>query len=213
MGVVSAGRCDLVREKKAGIDELTALLSSIRLAPSKSVNERLAGIGLEKIKNPVTLAELLRRPGIRLRDLAVLEPKNRRVQRGCGLSSRAGREVSGVYGPAKRAGRKDKEARRQTEPRQHRLPRGVGPFEGGRGKTLQDTPLFTRPGIAHPRRHSCFGHRAPRALEEDGRLVKHCRNRACRTVDKDRGGGMSAKRLSADRFVEGASRERGHIRG
>ena len=49
MGVVSAERRDLVREKKAGIDELTALLSSTRLAPSRAVNERLVGIGLEKI--------------------------------------------------------------------------------------------------------------------------------------------------------------------
>ncbi len=72
IGVVSAERRDLVREKKARIDELTALLSSTKLAPSKSVNERLLGIGLERIKNPITLADMLRRPGIGLRDLAPL---------------------------------------------------------------------------------------------------------------------------------------------
>jgi tRNA uridine 5-carboxymethylaminomethyl modification enzyme len=72
-GVVSDQRRDLVREKRRRIDELTALLSSTRLAPSRSINERLIGIGLEKIRNPVSLADMLRRPEIRLRDLAVLE--------------------------------------------------------------------------------------------------------------------------------------------
>ena len=74
-GVVSEERMRRVREKKARIGELLALLSSTRLMPSKAVNERLAGLGFERIKNPVTLAELLKRPEVDLRDLARLEEK------------------------------------------------------------------------------------------------------------------------------------------
>ena len=76
-GVVSGERARRVREKKARIGELLAVLSSTRLLPSKAVNERLAGFGFERIKNPITLAELLKRPEVSLRDLAGLEEKVR----------------------------------------------------------------------------------------------------------------------------------------
>jgi tRNA uridine 5-carboxymethylaminomethyl modification enzyme len=76
-GVVSGERARRVREKKARIGELFTILSSTRLMPSKAVNERLAGLGFERIKNPVTLAELLKRPEVSLRDLAGLEEKVR----------------------------------------------------------------------------------------------------------------------------------------
>ena len=76
-GVVSGERVRRVREKKARIGELFTILSSTRLMPSKAVNERLAGLGFERIKNPVTLAELLKRPEVSLRDLAGLEEKVR----------------------------------------------------------------------------------------------------------------------------------------
>ncbi len=75
IGVVSEERARRVSEKKARIEELLALLSSARLAPSKGVNERLVALGFERIKNPVTLAELLKRPEVALRDLAALEEK------------------------------------------------------------------------------------------------------------------------------------------
>ncbi len=63
-GVVSGERMRRVREKKARIEELSALLSSTRLVPTKAVNERLSGLGFDCIKNPVTLAELLKRPEV-----------------------------------------------------------------------------------------------------------------------------------------------------
>ena len=43
--------------------------------PSTATNERLTALGLERIKHPVTLAELLRRPGINLFDLAGLDER------------------------------------------------------------------------------------------------------------------------------------------
>ena len=75
IGVVSGERFRRVEEKKAQIGELTAILSSTRLAPTKAVNERLSSIGLEKIKNPVTLGELLRRPEASLSSLAAIEER------------------------------------------------------------------------------------------------------------------------------------------
>ena len=51
-GVVSEERMRRVREKKARIGELLALLSSTRLAPTKAVNERLSGLGFERHKEP-----------------------------------------------------------------------------------------------------------------------------------------------------------------
>jgi tRNA uridine 5-carboxymethylaminomethyl modification enzyme len=74
-GVVSEERMRRVQEKKARIGELLAILSSTRLMPTKAVNERLAGFGFERIKNPVTLAELLKRPEVGLRALIGLEEK------------------------------------------------------------------------------------------------------------------------------------------
>jgi len=75
IGVVSAERMRRVEEKKAQIEELTAILSSTRLAPTKGVNERLSSMGLEKIKNAVTLRELLRRPEVSLGSLVGIEER------------------------------------------------------------------------------------------------------------------------------------------
>jgi tRNA uridine 5-carboxymethylaminomethyl modification enzyme len=75
IGVVSDDRRRAVREKRSRIDELSAMLTETRLAPSKSVNERLARLGLEKIKNPVSLVELVKRPEVSLADLIRLEPR------------------------------------------------------------------------------------------------------------------------------------------
>lgn len=75
IGVVSAERHRRVEEKKAQIEELTAILSSTRLAPTKAVNERLSSMGFERIKNPVTLRELLRRPEVSLGSLVGLKER------------------------------------------------------------------------------------------------------------------------------------------
>lgn len=76
-GVVSEERARRVREKKARIGELFTILSGTRFMPTKAVNEQLSGLGFERIKNPVTLAELLKRPEVNLRDLEGLEEKIR----------------------------------------------------------------------------------------------------------------------------------------
>jgi tRNA uridine 5-carboxymethylaminomethyl modification enzyme len=77
IGVVSARRYALLKEKTADIRKLRTILSAVKLVPSKAVNDRLGELRLEKIKNPVTLEELLKRPEVTLADVAGLEPKVR----------------------------------------------------------------------------------------------------------------------------------------
>jgi len=72
-GFVSEGRAAAVRKKKGRIQALTRLLASTRLMPAKSVNARLASCGLEPIKNPTTLEELLKRPEVSVADLSALD--------------------------------------------------------------------------------------------------------------------------------------------
>jgi tRNA uridine 5-carboxymethylaminomethyl modification enzyme len=73
MGLVSKDRCQRVTEKRARIEQLHHFLRSKRLMPSKSTREMLVGLGLETITNPVTLEELLRRPGVTMESVGRLE--------------------------------------------------------------------------------------------------------------------------------------------
>jgi tRNA uridine 5-carboxymethylaminomethyl modification enzyme len=75
IGVVSDDRLQEVREKRSRIEELAAILHAVRLAPTKSVNERLAGLGLEKLRNPATLLDLIKRPEVHLSDLVPLDTR------------------------------------------------------------------------------------------------------------------------------------------
>lgn len=64
IGLVSKERYEKVKEKRAKIEQLRDLLRSKRLLPSKKTRDHLVEMNLEPISNPVTLEELLRRPGI-----------------------------------------------------------------------------------------------------------------------------------------------------
>jgi tRNA uridine 5-carboxymethylaminomethyl modification enzyme len=75
LGVVSRKRYEAMREKESRIEELSGLLAATRLVPSGATNGRLASLGMEGIKNPITLGELLRRPATGMNDLAALEPR------------------------------------------------------------------------------------------------------------------------------------------
>ena len=75
IGLVGEERHRKVLDKKARIEALHGLLRSVRLQPSKVTLERLAGYGIEEIKNPVTLEELLKRPGMTVARLASLDDR------------------------------------------------------------------------------------------------------------------------------------------
>jgi tRNA uridine 5-carboxymethylaminomethyl modification enzyme len=77
IGVVSQQRYERLREKMLNIGRLRTILSAVKLVPSKAVNDRLGELCLEKIKSPVTLEELLRRPEVTLGNVAALEPRVR----------------------------------------------------------------------------------------------------------------------------------------
>jgi tRNA uridine 5-carboxymethylaminomethyl modification enzyme len=72
-GVVSKERYERVTEKRAGMERLSELLRARRLLPKIATNERLKELGLEAIKNPTTLEELLKRPGVTMTTLHRLE--------------------------------------------------------------------------------------------------------------------------------------------
>ncbi len=62
IGLVGRERYVKVTKKKLGIDNTHSLLKSVKLTPTKETNERLREFGLEGIRNPTTLEELLRKP-------------------------------------------------------------------------------------------------------------------------------------------------------
>ena len=75
IGLVSRERYSAVREKRTKIEETHSIMKSIRLTPSRETNQRLQESGLEGIRNPVTLEELLKKPGCLFQDITGLEKR------------------------------------------------------------------------------------------------------------------------------------------
>lgn len=75
IGVVKADRYKKVIAKKQGIKETHDILRSVRLKPTKETREMLKGIGLEGIKNPMTLEDLLKKPEITIEILKGIESR------------------------------------------------------------------------------------------------------------------------------------------
>jgi tRNA uridine 5-carboxymethylaminomethyl modification enzyme len=73
LGVVSKGRYERLAEKRTGVEHLSSLLREKKLFPSAATNQRLNLLGLESIKNPATLEELLKRPGVTVAALRALD--------------------------------------------------------------------------------------------------------------------------------------------
>ncbi|OPY75738.1 MAG: tRNA uridine 5-carboxymethylaminomethyl modification enzyme MnmG [Syntrophorhabdus sp. PtaU1.Bin153] len=69
IGAVSKERYEAVVDKRRKIEETHALLRSVRLKPTRETLERLVSLGIEGIKNPVTLEELLKKPAVAFDDL------------------------------------------------------------------------------------------------------------------------------------------------
>ena len=73
IGVVDINRYNRVVEKKRGIGETLGMLRSVRLRPTKMTQEMLKAMGLELIRNPVTLEDLLKKPEITIKMLARID--------------------------------------------------------------------------------------------------------------------------------------------
>jgi len=80
IGVVGKKRYDRVVEKRSRIDETLNILRSIRLTPSKETNNMLKGVGFEVIKNPMTLAELLKKPEVTMDNVKQIERRLDKVE-------------------------------------------------------------------------------------------------------------------------------------
>ena len=80
IGVVGKKRYDRVIGKKSRIDETLNILRSVRLTPSKETNNMLKGLGFEGIKNPMTLAELLKKPEVTMDNVKQIERRLDRVE-------------------------------------------------------------------------------------------------------------------------------------
>jgi len=61
--------------KKRLIEETLKRLSERRLRPTQGINDRLKAMGTAPLKTPVSLKELLRRPEVKLQDLATFDPE------------------------------------------------------------------------------------------------------------------------------------------
>lgn len=69
IGLVGKKRYNKVLEKKLKIENTLEVLRSVRLKPTKETNKLLKEKGIEGIKNPVTLEELLKKPGVTIHDI------------------------------------------------------------------------------------------------------------------------------------------------
>jgi len=72
LGLVDDRRWESFSAKRRAIDEAWRLLNETSLNPTVAMNQRLAEIGSAPLKRPLTAAEVLRRPGLKLEQVAGL---------------------------------------------------------------------------------------------------------------------------------------------
>jgi len=72
IGLVAPDTWQQFTEKKKGIEETVARLNAVRIRPNEQVNQALAELGSVNLKQPQSLADMLRRPEIDLAALASL---------------------------------------------------------------------------------------------------------------------------------------------
>ena len=73
VGLVSEARYKKVLEKKSKIEKTHEMLRAVRLKPTKETNEMLKNKSIEGIKNPMTLEELLKKPGVTIDEIKSIE--------------------------------------------------------------------------------------------------------------------------------------------
>ena len=75
IGLVSDSIYEKFQQKRSAIDQLLTLLSEARLKPKPEVKQTIENLGLGTINQPVTLKDLLKRPGAQLEDIARLDSR------------------------------------------------------------------------------------------------------------------------------------------
>jgi len=75
LGLVTDGDYEKFLQKKRKLDALLHLLNNVRIRPEDSVSERLKELGSSPIKDPATLAQLLKRSEISIEMLCCFAPE------------------------------------------------------------------------------------------------------------------------------------------
>jgi tRNA uridine 5-carboxymethylaminomethyl modification enzyme len=75
IGLVSDLLYARFEQKRTAVDQLLTLLSESRLNPKPDVKQTIEDLGLGSINQPVTLKDLLKRPGAELKDIARLDSR------------------------------------------------------------------------------------------------------------------------------------------
>jgi tRNA uridine 5-carboxymethylaminomethyl modification enzyme len=75
IGLVGEERYSKTKEKELRIGDTHSLLRSVRLTPTKETNLKLHEFGMEAIKNPTTLEELLKKPECAIDDIKRFEKR------------------------------------------------------------------------------------------------------------------------------------------
>jgi tRNA uridine 5-carboxymethylaminomethyl modification enzyme len=73
IGLVPSAVYEKFEQKREAINRLLALLSGVRLNPKPEVKKTIEKLGLGTVNQPVTLKDLLKRPGAALEDMAQLD--------------------------------------------------------------------------------------------------------------------------------------------
>jgi tRNA uridine 5-carboxymethylaminomethyl modification enzyme len=75
VGLVNNAAYEKFKRKRQAIERLLALLSDVRINPKPDLNQVLEDLGLGSISQPVTLKDLLKRPGVELEDISRLDSR------------------------------------------------------------------------------------------------------------------------------------------
>jgi tRNA uridine 5-carboxymethylaminomethyl modification enzyme len=75
LGLIDSSTWAAFKARSASVEDAMKRLRQTRLTPSDDTNERLKAIGVEAISTPQTLADLLRRPEVRIDSLVELDAR------------------------------------------------------------------------------------------------------------------------------------------
>ncbi|MCB1214882.1 MAG: tRNA uridine-5-carboxymethylaminomethyl(34) synthesis enzyme MnmG [Deltaproteobacteria bacterium] len=75
LGLVSDQDYELFLQKKKDIQKLQEALETLKIVPKEAINQRLRSQGWTEIEQPMTLAEWLRRPELKVEDILSLKPE------------------------------------------------------------------------------------------------------------------------------------------
>ena len=95
IGLATSQTYESMREKKRRIAEILELMHGFRLNPTADVNQKLESMESARIKNNITLAQLLRRPELSFHNLASFSPELAQISHNIALQAEVEIKYSG----------------------------------------------------------------------------------------------------------------------